>query len=94
MKILSVTPKRNARGDWWLIETDDPAQPKVSTESMFAASFADQALVNQWDVNITSASGWYYRSLLTITRVSGTALPGHDVTYRVSDEADPHSGGC
>lgn len=91
MKILSVTPKRNHRGDWWLIITDDPAQPKVSTDSMFAASFAEEAKKQNLDVTMLSSSGWYYRSLLKISTVKG--LPPEVLTYRVHED-DPHTGGC
>ncbi len=91
MKILSVTPKRNHRGDWWLIISDDPLQPKVSTSNMFAASFAEEARKQGLDVTMHSSSGWHYRDLLAISAKLGTSPDV--VTYRVHGD-DPHVGGC
>lgn len=66
MKILSVTPKQNHRGDWWLIRASGLSRA-LATDDMFKASLAERARVEGRDVSILTSSGWFYDSLSHIT---------------------------
>lgn len=71
MKILRVTPRHDAKGNLWIVNTDD--HQTLATRSMFFATFADRARELGRDVTMQTAAGHYYRDILLID----FARPGH-----------------
>ncbi len=63
MKIKSVTTKTNHRGSWWLVLTDQPTDPKLTTTDMFVAALAERAMETGADVKVLTRSGWFYREI-------------------------------
>lgn len=69
MKILSVTPKTNHRGQWWLIKTNQDGAKKLSTSNMFDAALAERAQASGAEVIVHIRTGWHYDDLTFIRLV-------------------------
>lgn len=69
MKILSVTPKTNHRGPWWLLKTDQDGARKISTANFLDADIALGARNSGAEVTIRTRGGFYYDELQHIALV-------------------------
>lgn len=63
MKIKSVTPKWNQRGEWWLIRSDEEGAKAMATSNMFHAALAERARDSQQEVRVLISNGWFYSDL-------------------------------
>lgn len=69
VKIKSVVEKRNQRGSWWLIKTDEPGRRGLATTDMFKAALAERARDSGSEVRILTSSGWFYDTVSHIALV-------------------------
>lgn len=90
MTIVSVTPKWDRKGGWWLIKASDGE--KYATRDMFAASVAERAQQIGANVKLLSSSGWNYRNLSLIT-ILETPRRGADTSVRQPETCvEPSTG--